>query len=197
MRSSAMTRNTPTPTATDQMMTLFSMAGTWLASTCRSGSATVIMMPMRKLMPTMIQTFLDRVISLPTACPSGIMDISDPSVNRPMPTMSSTPPSRNAIMALLGTGAMVKPSASTISMMGSTDVSDSCMGFLKMEKKPCAFCRFFRKRACSSCTVLLVKLPILSRKKWRICPFSGRYALVSYVDKYSRFFHAAQEENCE
>ena len=121
-----------------------------------------MMMPMRKLMPTMIQTFLERVISLPTACPKGIMDISDPSVKSPMPPISSTPPSRNAIIALLGTGAMVKPSASTISMMGSTEVRDSCIGFLKIEKKPCAFCRFFRRRACSSCTVLLVKLPILS-----------------------------------
>ena len=75
----------------------------------------------------MIQTFLERVISLPTACPKGIMDISDPSVKSPMPPISSTPPSRNAIIALFGTGAMVKPSASTISMMGSTEVRDSCI----------------------------------------------------------------------
>ena len=120
-----MTRNTPTPTATDQMMMLFSMAGTWLASTCKSGSATVMIMPIRKPIPAMIQIFRDRVISLPTAWPRGIMDISDPRVNSPMPTMSITPPSRNATMALLGTGAMVKHSASTIKMMGSTEVSDS------------------------------------------------------------------------
>ena len=125
------------------------------------------------------------------------MDISDPSVNRPMPTMSSTPPSRNAIMALLGTGAMVKPSASTISMMGSTDVSDSCRGFLKMDKKPCAFFRCFRRRACSSCTVLLVKLPFLSLKKWRICPISGRYALVSLQYQYIMFAAGAQGISCK
>lgn len=79
------------------------MAGTWLASTCRSGSATVMIMPMRKPTTVMIHTFFRRVISEPTACPSGIMDISDPSVNSPMPAISITPPSRNATMALLGT----------------------------------------------------------------------------------------------
>ena len=62
-----MTRNTPTPTATDQMITLFSMAGTWLASTCRSGSATVMIMPMRKPTAAMIHTLRRRVISEPTA----------------------------------------------------------------------------------------------------------------------------------
>ncbi len=43
-----------------------------------SGSATVMMTPIKKLMATMTHTFLDRVISLPTASPSGIMDISEP-----------------------------------------------------------------------------------------------------------------------
>ena len=57
-------------------------------------------------------------------------------------------------MALLGTGAMVKQSTSTISITGSTDVRDSCSGFLKMAKKLTAFCRFLRSLACSSCTVL-------------------------------------------
>ena len=145
-----MTRNTPTPTATDQMITLFSMAGTWLASTCRSGSATVMIMPMRKPTTVMIHTFFRRVISEPTACPSGIMDISDPSVNSPMPAISITPPSRNATMALLGTGAMVKHSTSTISITGNTDVSDSCSGFLNTAKTFSAFCRFLRSLACSS-----------------------------------------------
>ena len=53
-------------------------------------------------------------------------------------------------MALLGTGAMVKHSTSTISMTGSTDVSDSCRGFLKIAKKLSAFRRFLRSLACSS-----------------------------------------------
>jgi len=110
----------------------------------------------------MIQSFRDRVISLPTACPRGIMDISDPSVNNPMPTMSMTPPSRNATMALLGTGAMVKHSASTIKIMGNTEVSDSWSGFLKMVKKLSAFCRFFRSLARSSCIVLCVNVTVLS-----------------------------------
>ena len=82
------------------------------------------------------------------------MDISEPSVKSPMPTISSTPPIRNATMALLGTGAMVKHSSSTISITGSTDVSDSCSGFLKMANTVSAFCRFFRSLARSSWIVL-------------------------------------------
>ena len=109
-----------------------------------------MIMPMRKPTAAMIHTLRRRVISEPTACPSGIMDISDPSVKSPMPMISMTPPSRNATMALLGTGAMVKHSTSTISMTGSTDVSDSCRGFLKIAKKLSAFRRFLRSLACSS-----------------------------------------------
>jgi hypothetical protein len=71
-------------------------------------------------------------------------------VKSPIPPISITPPSRNATMALLGTGAMVKQSSSTISITGSTEVRDSCMGFLKMAKKLPAFCRFLRSLACSS-----------------------------------------------
>ena len=144
MRRNATVRNRPTPAATEKMITLFSMAGTWLASTCRSGSATVMIMPMRKPTTVMIHTFFRRVISEPTACPSGIMDISDPSVNSPMPAISITPPSKNATMAL------VKHSTSTISITGNTDVSDSCSGFLNTAKTFSAFCRFLRSLACSS-----------------------------------------------
>ena len=145
IRSRAMTRKTPTPRATDQMITLFSIAGTWPARTCRSGSATVMMTPMRKLMPTMTHTFLERVISLPTASPRGIMDISDPRENRPMPTISSRLPIRNAIIALLDTGVTVKHSSSTMAVMGSTEVSDSRMGLRKIART-CPFSRRFRRR---------------------------------------------------
>ena len=148
IRSRAMTRNTPTPRATDQMMTLFSMAGTWLARTCRSGSATVMITPIRKLMATMTHTFLERVISLPTASPRGIMDISEPRENSPMPTISRRLPTRKAIMALLDTGVTVKHSSRTMAVMGSTEVRDSHMGLRKMARTwPFSRC-FRRRRAC-------------------------------------------------
>lgn len=110
------------------------MAGTWLARTCRSGSATVMITPIRKLMATMIHTFLERVISLPTASPRGIMDISEPRENSPMPTISRRLPTRKAIMALLDTGVTVKHSSRTMAVMGSTEVRDSRMGLRKMAR---------------------------------------------------------------
>ncbi len=53
--STATTRKIPTPTATVQMRTSLGMEGTWLARTCRSGSAMVMMMPITK--QTVIRTY--------------------------------------------------------------------------------------------------------------------------------------------
>ena len=135
MRSRAMTRKTPTPRATDQMMTLLGMEGTCSARTCRSGSATVMSTPMRKLRSTMTEIFREEVISLPTYSPRGIMDISEPMVKRPMPRISRMPPTRNAIMALLETGVRTKHSRVTMPMMGRTETRDSRRGFRKTERK--------------------------------------------------------------
>ena len=135
MRSRAMTRKTPTPSATDQMMTLLGMDGTCSASTWRSGSATVMSTPMRKLSSTMTEILREEVISLPTYSPRGIMDISEPMVKRAMPRISMMPPTRNAIMALLETGVREKHSRVTMPMMGRTDTSDSRRGLRKTERK--------------------------------------------------------------
>ncbi len=48
IRSTATTRNTPTPTATVQIRVALGIEETWLASTCKSGSAIVIIIPMTK-----------------------------------------------------------------------------------------------------------------------------------------------------
>ena len=129
------------------------MAGTWLARTCRSGSATVMITPIRKLMATMTHTFLERVISLPTASPRGIMDISEPRENSPMPTISRRLPTRKAIMALLDTGVTVKHSSRTMAVMGSTEVSDSFRGLRKMVSTSPASRRLRRRRSCCACTL--------------------------------------------
>ena len=134
-------------------MTRSGIDGTCPASTCRSGSATVMMTPIKKLMATMTHTFLDRVISLPTASPSGIMDISEPRVNNPIPTISSRLPSKNAIMALLEIGVIVKHSTSTMAVMGSTEVSDSFRGLRKMVSTSPASRRLRRRRSCCACTL--------------------------------------------
>ena len=47
MRSTAITRNRPTPAPTERISTLLGMLSTWFASTCRSGSETVIITPSR------------------------------------------------------------------------------------------------------------------------------------------------------
>ena len=74
--------------------TVLLMCGTVSASTCRSGSATVMAKPSAKLTPRMSGRFFVRVSAVPILVPMGVMDCSAPSENRPMPTTSITPPMR-------------------------------------------------------------------------------------------------------
>ena len=124
-RSSATTRNTPTPTATDQMITGLGMEGTWLASTCRSGSEMVTMMPIRKPTNATTHSLRDLVIAAPRRSPSGVMNRSAPSVNRHMPRMSIAAPMRKAVSVATGMGDTLKHSSSTMSVTGATDVRAS------------------------------------------------------------------------
>ena len=73
MRSRAMTRKIPTPTATAPMSTGLGTPGTWVARTWRSGSDTVTMTPMRKLTDTTIHSLRERVMAAPTRSPMGVM----------------------------------------------------------------------------------------------------------------------------
>ena len=125
MRSKAITRNAPTPTATAPTRTALGTLGTCSASTWRSGSDTVMITPIRKLTDTTTHSFRDLVIWAPTRSPMGVMAVSAPSVNSPMPTISSTAPIKNASRMSVGTGAIVKHSSSTMAVMGSTDASAS------------------------------------------------------------------------
>ena len=120
-----MTRNTPTPKATAPIRTAFGIFGTWFASTCRSGSEIVIMMPSKKLTNTISQTFLDLVMQLPTFVPIGVIAVSAPKVKNAMPTISSTAPIKKETSILLGIGATVKHSSSTMMVIGRTDAIDS------------------------------------------------------------------------
>ena len=79
MRSSATTKNSPTPTATVRINTGLGMEGTWLANTVRSGSAIVTTAPIAKQSRATSQSFLDFVMPTPMPSPIGIMAISTPS----------------------------------------------------------------------------------------------------------------------
>ena len=128
MFTTEITRNTPTPAATVRMMTMSGTAGTWFASTCRSGSAMVMKAPIKKTMGRMgqIERFPIRTTSPPTPSPIGIIAISAPRENSPMPTMSRMAPSRNITRVPTGiSGARVKLNSSTMAVMGMTEDKDS------------------------------------------------------------------------
>ena len=116
MRRNDTTRKNPTPAATVKMSTRSGTAGVWRASTCRSGSATVMITPITKQAATMSHSLFERVSCVPTCSPMGIMAMSAPSVKKPMPRMSSVESSM---------GTTVMPSASTIRVIGMTALSDS------------------------------------------------------------------------
>ena len=120
IRSNAATRKKPTPDATARISTILGTEGTCCASTCRSGSESVITNPMIKPTRITMLSFLLFVIVVPTLSPIGVMERSTPIEKSSIPTIRSTPPIRNAITILGEIGAMVKQSRSTIAMIGNT-----------------------------------------------------------------------------
>ena len=123
--SSATTRNRPTPIATATISTILGTPGTCSASTCRSGSDSVINMPTTKPISAMNQSLRERVMALPTCWPMGVIARSVPSVNRPMPSISSAAPITNPMSASLETGTTAKHNKNTSPVIGRTDVSAS------------------------------------------------------------------------
>lgn len=73
----------------------------------------------------MIPSRFPLAIRPPTSSPMGIMAMSAPRVNSPMPTISSAAPARNSINGASGMGVIVTHRAITIKVMGSTALSDS------------------------------------------------------------------------
>ena len=118
--------------ATDKISAMLGTPGTWLASTCRSGSEMVISMPTTKPISAISHTLRDFVMVLPTASPIGIIDRSAPSVNAPMPNISSTAPITNASSALVGTGIRKKQIRNPRTVIGSTEEIDSFHFSLRM-----------------------------------------------------------------
>ena len=125
IRQMAIIMKMPTPIATASVRTIFGIAGTCSASTCRSGSARVIIIPKTKPMIIGINALRDLLISIPIPSPMGVMARSAPRVNRPMPNTRSTAPKRNNTRVPEEMGDMVILSSSTIAVIGSTEESDS------------------------------------------------------------------------
>ena len=105
--------------------TLFFMCGTVAASTWRSGSATVIAKPSRKLTPRMSGRFFVLVSAVPIFEPMGIIATSAPSENRPMPTTIITAPMRKHSSRSACIGITNRHSTSTIATIGSTEIAAS------------------------------------------------------------------------
>ena len=125
IRRSATTRKIPTPVATARMITMLGTAGTCSARTCRSGSDTVMIKPRTKPRITITHSFLERVMLLPTRSPMGVMAISAPRVKNIIPITSITAPIIYSSIMPGEMGTMVKHSASTIMMIGSTALTAS------------------------------------------------------------------------
>ena len=73
----------------------------------------------------MNQSLRERVMALPTCWPMGVIARSVPSVNRPMPSISSAAPITNPMSASLETGTTAKHNKNTSPVIGRTDVSAS------------------------------------------------------------------------
>lgn len=112
MRRSDTTRNTPTPHATDRMRIKFGTDGTCDASTCKSGSETVMIKPSKNESVITTPSFFVFVMAVPMRSPMGVMAVSAPVVKNIMPTKMSTVPIKKHSRTLGESGAMV--------MMGRT-----------------------------------------------------------------------------
>ena len=121
VRSMAIIRKKPTPKATVKIRTWSGMAGTCRARTVRSGSAMVTMTPMAKKTSITSPIRRVRVRREPRASPRGIMAISAPNENSPIPTISSTAPARKSRKVPMGMGMRTTLSTRTMAVMGSTE----------------------------------------------------------------------------
>ena len=73
----------------------------------------------------MIHNFLVLNMLPPTLSPIGVMDNSAPKEKNTMPIITSTAPTMNSTSILGERGAIVKPRSNTISIIGTTALTDS------------------------------------------------------------------------
>ena len=123
--SIAIIRNIPTPAATVIIITAFGIDGTCVARTDRSGSAMVIINPIKKHIGRIMPNLPILVICSPAPSPKGSIDMSAPNVKNPIPTINSAAPAINNTSVPIGIGETVMLNISTITVIGNTDESDS------------------------------------------------------------------------
>ena len=126
IRSSAITRNSPTPPATARIRIIFGTDGTWLARTCKSGSDIVIINPSKNEIKITSHSFLLLVILVPIRSPIGVIAISAPRVKNIIPAINSTAPIKKQSKILGEIGATEELSNNTIPTIGNTALNDSC-----------------------------------------------------------------------
>ena len=125
MRNMHTDRKKPTPIPTVTKSTTFGMWGTVSAKTCRSGSATVTAKPRTKLTSRISGRFRVLVSAVPILLPMGVMEISAPRENSPMPRIRNSVPKRKLSTRSVGSGDTVSDSRRTMITMGNTLFADS------------------------------------------------------------------------
>ncbi len=118
-------KNNPTPSDTVNIKTISGIPGTCCANTVRLGSDTVTAVPIIRLAIIINHSFRDFVIDEPTLSPIGIMAISAPNVNSPIPRISITAPRIKVSIIPLSAGKKIKQSINTTMVTGKTEESDS------------------------------------------------------------------------
>ena len=104
--------------------TKLSICGTVSARTCKSGSATVIATPSIKLTTKIKTRFFDFVKEEPIFVPIGVIEISAPKSNKPIPTIIITAPIKKDSKSPDGNGAILKHNKVTITTMGRTESAE-------------------------------------------------------------------------
>ena len=121
----AIIKNEPTPIDTVMINVQGFILPTWFASTDKSGSAIVIIIPNInvEINSSQILFFLDKYE--PIFCPIGSIERSAPSVKSAIPTISTIADMKNCIIVFEGIWTMVKEIINTINVIGKTANDDS------------------------------------------------------------------------
>ena len=90
--------------------------------------------PRRKLMTRIKGRFLDLVNADPILPPMGVMELSAPTVKRPMPATTNRDPTRKDSICPVGKGVTNRHSKHTMQRIGSTEVMLSCTLFAIMAR---------------------------------------------------------------
>ena len=121
----------PTPKLIVRIRVVVGILGICSASTLRSGSATVIIIPIKRITPRIIPIFLLFIRALPSFSPIIIIERSAPNVNKLIPIIRNTELIMNDVIMLLSklnNRAIIE----TIKHIGKTIIAVSLKLFFKL-----------------------------------------------------------------